>query len=207
MANYTMTLQEIMEMGIEIFDFNYPFYKDDMKPIFEQLFIDYFITEEIAHETVTLFKHRLKTKLNLILPYYNKLYMTQDLEQRILDNYDVTEEITRIINGDVIREIKGNNINKNVNKNLYKDAPKTKIDIDKFDVVTNLSKDEGENTSTNNTTEKGNTSNIEKYTRHTTGNIGVQTDADAIVKYWESIRNITMEIFDNELSTLFMGIF
>lgn len=207
MASYTLTLQQIINGGHKIFDFDYNFYDESMKPIFEQLFIDHFYLEEIGHETVSLFKHRLKTKLNLILPYYNKLYYSQQLEQRILDNYDVTEEITRIVNGDITRHIQGNTNNKNVRKNLYKDAPKTKIDVNRFDVVTNLSKDEHEGTTNNNTTEKGNSNNTEKYTRRMTGNIGVQTDADAIIKYWNSIRNITLEIFDNELSSLFMGVF
>ena len=38
------------------------------------------------------------------------------------------------------------------------------------------------------------------------GNIGVQTDADAIIKYWKSIRNVEQEIFD-ELECLFMGVY
>ena len=39
-----------------------------------------------------------------------------------------------------------------------------------------------------------------------TGNIGVQTDADAIVKYWTSLRKVEQEIFD-ELECLFMGVY
>lgn len=186
MSKYTITLKQITKT-INIFDFEYPIFREEFRKEFEQQFIDYFYLEEIAHETIEQFKHRLKVKLNLVMPGYNKLYMTQEMEQRILDNYDVTEIYIR------------NTLHKanSVNKNLYKDAPKTKIDIDKFDVVSSLSKDEN----------NANTEGQEQWERRMTGNIGVQTDADAIVKYWGTIRNITQEIFENELSELFMGVY
>lgn len=207
MVNYTLTLQQIINGGIDIFDFEYNLFDNNYKSTFEQLFIDYFLTEEIAHETVGLFKHRLKTKLNLVLPMYNKLYMTQELDQRILDNYDVTEIINRVVTGDSTRTMDSNSMRNGVEKQLYKDAPKTKIDINRFDVVTNLTKNEADETSTNKANEVNASNNIENYTRHTTGNIGVQTDADAIIKYWQSLKNVTLELFDNELSCLFMGVF
>lgn len=207
MVNYTLTLQQIINGGIDIFDFEYDLFDNNYKSTFEQLFIDYFYTEEIAHETVGLFKHRLKTKLKLVLPMYNKIYMTQELEQRILDNYDVTEIINRVVTGDSTRSMDTSSIRNGIEKQLYKDAPKTKIDINRFDVVTNLTKNEADETSTNKANEVNESNNSENFTRHMTGNIGVQTDADAIIKYWQSLRNVTLDLFDNELSSLFMGIF
>ena len=38
------------------------------------------------------------------------------------------------------------------------------------------------------------------------GNIGVQTDADAIIKYWQSLRQIEIEIF-KQCDDLFMGVY
>lgn len=207
MAQYTVTIKQMVDSGIKIFDFDYPMFKEEYKPTFEKLFIDYFYFDEIGLETPALFKHRLKTKLNLIMPYYNKLYMTQELEQRILDNYDVTEIIKRSVKGDSSRQLVGSMTSSSTTKNLFKNAPKTKIDVDKFDVVSSLSKDEGSGSSSNNTNEKNKTTNNEELTRTMKGNIGVQTDADAIVKYWTSLRNVTIEIFENELNQLFMGVF
>lgn len=207
MNKYTLTLQQIINSNINIFDFEYNLFNNNYKPVFEQLFIDYFFMEEIAHETVGLFKHRLKNKLDLILPYYNKIYMSQELEQRILDNYDVTETITREVNGDSESVNKGDITRKGDNKQLYKDTPKTKIDIDKFDIVTNITKNIADEKTINNDVSIHKSNNIENYVRTMTGNIGVQTDADAIMKYWQSLRNVTLEIFENELSELFMGIF
>lgn len=189
-----ITIQKMIENNVDIFDFEYPIFKEEYRPIFEQNFIDYFLTDVIGLETVSLFKHRLMIKLKLIMPYYNKIFETQEMEQRILDNYDVTEVYNRNVVADTSNTVV------TTNKNLYKDAPKTKIDIDKFDVVTNLSKDEG------NSSANGFSSNTEKWERTMKGNIGVQTDADAIVKYWSSLRKVEQEIF-NELECLFMGVY
>lgn len=191
---YTVTLNQMIQNNVTIFDFDYPIFREEYRETFEQHFIDYFLDEEIAHETVAQFKLRLKSKLNLIMPYYNKIFMTQEMEQRILDNYDVTETYNRNVVSDSVNSVTS------TSKNLYKDAPKTKIDIDKFDTVTNLTKNEGT------TSADGFSSNTEKWERRMTGNIGVQTDADAIVKYWTSLRKVEQEIFD-ELECLFMGVY
>ena len=199
---YTVTLNEMIQNNVNIFDFDYPIFREEYRETFEQHFIDYFLDEEIAHETVAQFKLRLKSKLNLIMPYYNKIFMTQEMEQRILDNYDVTETYNRNVVSDSVNSVTS------TTKNLYKDAPKTKIDIEKFDTVTNLSKDESNSIiegSTVNSSD-GFSSNIERWERRMTGNIGVQTDADAIVKYWTSLRKVEQEIFD-ELECLFMGVY
>lgn len=189
-----VTLKTIIENDINIFDFYYPIFREEYRETLQQNFIDYFYTDVIALETVALFKHRLKIKLKLLMPYYNNIFKTQEMEQRILDNYDVTEVYNRSVVGDTSNTVT------TTNKNLYKDAPKTKIDINNFDVVTNLSKDEG------NTSANGFTSNTEKWERRMTGNIGVQTDADAIIKYWSSLRKVELELFE-ELECLFMGVY
>lgn len=191
---YTVTLNEMIKNNVTIFDFDYPIFREEYRETFEQHFIDYFLDEEIAHETVAQFKLRLKSKLNLIMPYYNKIFITQEMEQRILDNYDVTETYDRRVVSDSVNSVTS------TSKNLYKDAPKTKIDIDKFDTVTNLTKNEGI------TSADGFSSNTEKWERRMTGNIGVQTDSDAIVKYWSSLRKVEQEIFE-ELECLFMGVY
>ena len=189
-----ITIEMLVDNNVNIFDFDYPIFREEYRKTFEENFIDYFYTDVIAQETVALFKHRLKIKLKLIIPYYNKLFLTQELEQRILDNYDVTEVYNRSVVSDTT-----NNIS-TTSKNLYKDAPKTKIDVNNFDVVTNLSKDEG------NTSANGFSSNSEKWERRMTGNIGVQTDADAIIKYWQSLRKVEQELME-ELECLFMGVY
>ena len=80
MANYTIELYKLLESyGFELFDFEYSFYCDDekVKKDFEQKFKDYYMFREIGQETVSRFKHQLKTLLNIKMPYYKQLYETE----------------------------------------------------------------------------------------------------------------------------------
>ena len=194
MEQTTLTLGELIENNVNIFDFEYPFYSEEYRKTFEQHFIDHFYFDEIGQETASRFKQRLKIKLNLIMPYWNKIFLADELEQRILDNYDVTETYTR----DVINNT--NATNENVNKNLASDTPTTKVDFEKVDFFSSIVKDIGNNTSNVSGDSK------ENWTRKMQGNIGVQTDADAIIKYWQSLRQIEKEIF-NQCDDLFMGVY
>lgn len=207
MAQYTLTIQQIVNSNIEIFDFEYPLFNEEYKTRFEELFIDYFRFDEIGYETIGQFKHFLKVKLNLVMPYYNKIYETQKMEQRILDNYDVTEEIEKIGSEGNKKYISSNGNREGTTKNLYKDTPKTRIDINDFDIVNSISKDIISENGKATGQEESNTTNNERIIRTMKGNIGVQTDSDAIIKYWSSLRKVTLELFENELSSLFMGIY
>lgn len=194
MEKTTLTLGEIIENNVEIFDFDYPFYSETYRKTFEQHFIEYFYFDEIGQETVARFKQRLKIKFNLIMPYWNKIFLADALEQRILDNYDVTETYER----DVINST--NATNESTNKNLATDTPTTRVDVEQVDFFTSIVKDIGNNIS------KVNGDSKETWKRHIQGNYGVQTDADAIVKYWESLRQIELEIF-NQCNSLFMEVY
>ena len=193
MERTTLTLGEIIENNVNIFDFEYPFYSEEYRPTFERHFIEHFYFDEIGQETVARFKQRLKIKFNLIMPYWNKIFLADNLEQRILDNYDVTETYTR--------EIANNSTatNESTNKNLQSDTPVTKTDLEQVDYFSNIVKDIGNNTS------NVNNNSSENWERRMQGNIGVQTDADAIMKYWQSLRQIENEIFE-QCSNLFMEV-
>ena len=193
MERTTLTLGEIIENNVNIFDFDYPFYSEEYRPTFERHFIEHFYFDEIGQETISKFKQRLKIKFNLIMPYWNKIFLADNLEQRILDNYDVTETYTR--------EIANNSTatNESTNKNLQSDTPVTKTDLEQVDYFSNIVKDIGNNTS------NVNNNSLENWSRRMQGNIGVQTDADAIIKYWQSLRQIEKEIFE-QCSNLFMEV-
>ena len=63
---------------IKVFDFEYDFYttNDTYKKMFENKFVRHYYFEEIGYETMPQFKFKLSEKLNLIMPYYKKIYET-----------------------------------------------------------------------------------------------------------------------------------
>ena len=149
MEKTTLTLGEIVENNVDIFDFDYPFYNEERRNQFEEHFIEHFYFDEIGQETVARFKQRLKIKLNLIMPYWNKIFLADELEQRILDNYSVTETYESSIENSLNAENENNinTSNESVNKNLESDTPVTKTDFEQVDYFSNIVKDIGSGTS------------------------------------------------------------
>lgn len=191
--SYTIELREIVENNIEIFDFDYPLFDESYRKTLQEHFIEHFYFSEIGFETIARFKERLKIKFNTIMPYWNKFFYADSLEQRILNNYDVTEEYERTLKSNY----SGNSASNG--KSGYSDNPVTKTSLENVDYYTSIEKNDGTSShSSNNDT-------VEKYRLHKEGNIGVQTDADAIEHYWRTIRKLELEIF-NDCNDLFMQI-
>ena len=71
----------------KIFNFDYPIFDEAYKEVLETKILKHFYTREIGLETYGLWKLKLNDKLNLIMPYYNKLYESELLEFNPL--YDV----------------------------------------------------------------------------------------------------------------------
>lgn len=102
MAKYTLELYTLLQdENFKLFDFNYDFYETTLKENFEAKFIDNYLFDEIGFETVKRFKHNLKNRLNLIMPYYLQLYKTQLEAENInfLLNKDLKETFVRDIIG------------------------------------------------------------------------------------------------------------
>ena len=80
-----------------IFNFNYPIYKQDHKPELETKILKHYYTREISAETVGLWQLWLNTRMNEIMPKYNKLYEAEELLfNKGLNNIDVTIESERV---------------------------------------------------------------------------------------------------------------
>jgi hypothetical protein len=114
MANYTMELREYIEMWSQdndsmsirdrieagrpkLFSFDYPIFDPDYKKVFETHFIRRFYMREIGFETEELFKFYLENYLIINMPYWNKVFLSEQMEFPIFDNtkMDVTENRTK----------------------------------------------------------------------------------------------------------------
>ena len=193
MGKYTLTIQEILSNNVNIFDFDYSFYNESYKKGFEKKFLDRFLFDEIGAETVARFKHNLRTMLNEIMPYYTHLYKTSIYEYNPILNYDVQEVIVRDVSNEQEEEGTITDSNKNYDTPInfngnYKNSPSNIND----------------NENINNISRKGIVSEVHK--RNTTGNIGVMTTQDLIMKERDIIINIDKLILE-ELNILFMGVY
>lgn len=80
----------------KVFDFDYPIYDLNYKSVLETKILKHYYTREIGLETVALWKLKLDTKLNEIMPYYNELYKSTLLEFNPLYDIDLMTNYTLI---------------------------------------------------------------------------------------------------------------
>lgn len=145
---------ERIEVGRkELFDFDYPFYDETKRTEFETRFIKHFYMREVGSEVIGLFKFRLEDYLNLNMPYWNKMFETEELNFPVFEDFDYTvtgnesKDVNSQTGTDSIREgtsKRGQNITDNENKksdtsantnennfhrNLYTDTPQSDLKI------------------------------------------------------------------------------
>ncbi|MEE0930478.1 MAG: hypothetical protein UIM53_05715 [Acutalibacteraceae bacterium] len=102
-SNLTVELREIVDSGVDIWDFDYPsYYEGTQRMEFEQKVIDHYYTRQIGQETVGRWLHMFRTRIREIMPYYIQLYKSQALMDSIEDpfgNVDITETFEQTTTG------------------------------------------------------------------------------------------------------------
>lgn len=78
----------------KIFDFNFPIFDESYRSVLETKILRHYYTREIGLETVGLWKLKLNTKLNEIMPFYNQLYKSELIEFNPLYDVELTRERT-----------------------------------------------------------------------------------------------------------------
>ena len=212
MAKYTLELRTIYEdANFKLFDFDYEFYDNALKSNFERKFFEHYYFDEIGFPTIQKFKHMLKAKLNLIMPYYKQLYNieVQSINVDFLLQKDLKETFVREIenSSNMNGNISSNGSNNSENININSDTPQSKIDdIEKY--MSNASKDKAitsyndSNISSTDTSSNG----YEKTEFTSKGNIGVTSMATLVEKWREILINID-EMILNDLQDLFMQVY
>lgn len=91
-VGYNDVKQVIKNCLPKVFDFNFPIFDESYRSVLETKILRHYYTREIGLETVGLWKLKLSTKLNEIMPYYNKLYKSELIEFNPLYDVDLTRE-------------------------------------------------------------------------------------------------------------------
>ena len=75
-----------------IFDFDYPIFDETYRPVLENKILKRYYTREISGESFGIWKLWLNTRLNEIMPYYNKLYLSELIEFNPMYDVDLTTD-------------------------------------------------------------------------------------------------------------------
>lgn len=210
----------------KIFNFSFPIFDEKYRTILEKKILKHFYTREICEETVGLWKLRLDTKLNEIMPYYNKLYKSELLEFNPLYTSNLTrtkktdyDSNRNTSNNGTVKSTSENNgsdtiTNSNVNIDLFSDTPQGALtSIENETYLTNARKttDSGNSSSSTTNSITGNVTNsdsgtdalnsTEDYLETVIGFEG-SSASDLLIKYRDTFLNIDMMIIE-DLETLF----
>ena len=86
-------VNEIIQKSIpSIFLFDFPIFDENYRNVLCTKILRHYYTREICEEVVGLWKLRLETRLNEIMPYYNQLYKSELITFNPMHDTDITTE-------------------------------------------------------------------------------------------------------------------
>lgn len=201
-VGYT-SIDNVLNTAIpRIFDFPYPIFDENYRRVLEKKILKHYYTREISEESYGLWKLRLDTKLNEIMPYYNKLYNSELLEfnplytvnltrdkntdfdstrtgtENITDNTDTTNtgnySDTKNSENDLTGNVSFEGDNSNTNWDLYSDTPQGNITgIEEVTYLTTAKKNSDEGSSTSSQDNTQHTESTESNSGTTSSTISV----------------------------------
>nr|DAO80389.1 MAG TPA: Lower collar protein [Caudoviricetes sp.] len=87
------SVKQIIAAAIpSVFDFDFPIFDESYRNVLETKILKHYYTREIGLETVGLWKLKLDTKLNEIMPFYNQLYKSELIEFNPMYDVDLTRD-------------------------------------------------------------------------------------------------------------------
>ena len=109
MSKYTLEIWELLELGYNLFDFEYEFYDNAKKEVLQTNFVEHYKFHEMGSETPTRFISRLKTKWLEVIEKYSIMFETNE---RLKTEIDVLSNF------------------KTESKSIFNDTPKGEITFD-----------------------------------------------------------------------------
>lgn len=189
----------------KIFDFTYPLSSKVNKEEFEINILNHFLMRRIGYQTFTSWQIALNSKLNEIMPKYNKI-LDALAEWDILNDGEIMNRTSDTDNSDSTtsnNSVTTGSSGENVSDQRYSDAPQNQLqDVQNGEYVSNYSYNTDTSSSTvestgENTTESNGTQKIkEKITRTPSDKISIYK------QYLQEINSVYTMIY-KDLDSLF----
>lgn len=212
MAQFTITINDLLETGFDLGLKDYPIHREELREPLNNLIIDHFRFREIGFQTPQRFKYALNLKMREIMPYYNQLIKSEEIDFNPLFNIDITETYEQTSSNKENTNVSNNKTanSKDGNISVFSDTPQSRIT--ESEILDNEYASQTENNKSNSTSEErgnsiadsvgeGNTN----YKKRTEGSSAGLPFSKAIKQWREIMLNINMEII-NELEPLFLQI-
>lgn len=166
---------------------NFPIWDEGYRLTLETKILKHFYLREIAHETVGLWRLRLDTYMNELMPVYNKMYAAVSQEFNPLFDVDITR--THDGTSTDSTNSSGNSVNK------YSETPQGSIQnvLDGKYLTTAQANDATSNSNGNSTAQ---------YVERVTGKHGTGSYSKLLREYIDKLVNVDMRLME-ELEPLF----
>lgn len=167
MAFVTPQLRRVLDMGYDLGLKHYPIFSESHRQELNEKIVNHFRYREIGYETVTQFIFALNRKMFEIMPFYNQLYESEELEISALTNYSY-DEISKKTGNDLLEKT-GTDTNKQTGDSTRTDTgtqtnEQRGTDKQTFEDVKNKTiygSSENENTTTTSDVKHGQTTTTE----------------------------------------------
>lgn len=187
----------------DIFSFSFPIYKETYRKELCTKIIRHFYTRELGYETYGRWKLALQTKMNEIMPYYNRLYSVVDEKFELLKSQDLHIEHTLSRKETMERDSDTTHSGTSEYQSRFLDTPQGGLEgLISSDYLTNVTQDDTSNTDKTSFEESGSGSTNENWDEY---RYGYENPYDLLEKYTQERFNIDMSII-MELDGLFMSI-
>lgn len=191
---------------------DYPLFNEEYRDPLGEKILYHFYTREIGFETAFLFEQKINEKLNLIMPYYNKLYESELLKFNPLEDANETveheEHYTNVDRSDR-KDSSSTTVQSDTNNiQKYSDTPQGSIaNLQQDRYLTNATIDSSDVNQVTGVISSSGADSIGKndgnYTTKRSGKSGSNTFSAMLKEYRETFLNIDLLIIA-ELEPLFM---
>lgn len=201
---------------LDIFPFSFPIYDPASKQVVPSIqngvmnakakdlctkIIKHYYMREIGFETIELWKMKLDEKLNLIMPFYNQLYASEELNKdNPLENHNLVDSSTRNTTSDSTSESTETGSSNTNQRMVVQDTPSSNLGDEDYasgitDTINNIS-----STGNDKNTANGNVEDVYNRNVHGLSNYSKQ---DMLERYRQNMMNIDENIV-RDLYDLFM---
>ena len=180
----------IVEQAAPKIFMNFPIWDEEYRLTLETKILKHFYLREIAHETVGLWRLRLDTRMNELMPVYNKMYAAVSQEFNPLFDVNITRE------HDGSSTDTSNSTGNSVNK--YSETPQGSIQnvVDGKYLTT---------AQVNDATSNSEGTSTAKYVEKVTGKQGTGSYSALLREYIDKLVNVDLRLMD-ELEPLFFSL-
>jgi len=182
----------------------YPIFDEDYRPILNGKIVDEYFTREIGLETIDMWAHAMRRRMDQVMPFYNKLFKSEQIAFDPLITMDIHS--VNKMTGTTKENVQSDNDNTSKtlseSRAVTSETPQTML-MGNGDYATGATDSNGETSVEANLKQTSNSDSVNENNadNHVSGMQGIASDL--IMRYRESLLNIDTSII-KELNDCFM---